>query len=658
MCGLAGIISSSSDLEIKNITELMSKELLRRGPDSNGNYFDSKNFHNNTVSLVHRRLSIIDLSSKGHQPMSSKSGRYIIAFNGEIYNFKSIKRKIDNVKNVEWNGNSDTEVLIESIDVFGLKKTLNNLVGMFAFALLDKQEQKLYLTRDRFGEKPLYYGFIRDGVNKSLVFASEIHAIRKIPFFKESIDELSLNYFMRLSYIPSPLSIFKNISKVKSGNMVIFNLDKNLFCLDPEIKQWFSYEKLFSSNVNSKFTNENEAITALDRSIKKSTLDQSISDVPLGCFLSGGIDSSLIAATLQGQSIRKINTFTIGFNNAEFDESKYAKKVADFLGTNHHEFILEPNDALNIIEDLPNIYSEPFADSSQIPTALICQKIKNKGITVALSGDGGDEVFGGYLRHFMVPNLWSKMRLIPFELRKVLGNIFLNKQFLVINNLIFRNSINFENKLIKFASRLKYVRSQEELFKSLIIDNFNEKMYTKHFLESINNLSINKVNLFPNLDSEEGIDFCEKMLIWDTMSYLTDDILVKVDRASMFYSLETRAPFLDHRIMEIASRIPSGFKIKSNYGKHILRKLLYRYVPKELVERPKAGFALPINDWLRGPLKVWADDLIHSKDPYINQEFAKKIWKLHLGGNNSNSIILWRMLMWKYWLLSNFSNNF
>ena len=656
MCGLAGIISSSSDIEIKSITDIMSDELIRRGPDSYGKYYDSTNFNNNLVSLAHRRLSIIDLSDKGHQPMISKSKRYIIAFNGEIYNFKSIKRKIDNVKNVIWDGNSDTEVLIESIDVFGLKKTLNLLVGMFAFSLIDKQENKLYLVRDRFGEKPLYYGFIGNSNEKSLVFASEIHAIKKIPFFQENIDELSLDYFLRLSYIPSPLSIFKNILKVRPGNMVIFNLGKKLFNEKPQINQWFSYEELFSKNINSKFANENDAIKALDKSIKKATLEQSISDVPLGCFLSGGIDSSLIAATLQGQSSKKINTFTIGFDNNEFDESKYAKKVADYLGTNHHEFILEPNDALKIIEDLPNIYSEPFADSSQIPTALICQKIKSSGITVALSGDGGDEVFGGYVRHFMVPNLWSKMRIIPFEIRKLLGELFFKKQFSVLNNLLFFNSYNFENKLIKLASRLRFVRSQEELFKSLIIDNFNAQMYTNSCLDSIINSHNKKVNLFPNLNSEKNIDFCEKMLIWDANSYLTDDILVKVDRAAMFYSLETRAPFLDHRMIEIASRIPSNFKIKNNYGKHILRKLLYKYVPRELVERPKSGFSIPINDWLRGSLKIWAEDLIHSKDSYINESFAKKIWADHLEGNNSNSIILWRILMWKYWLFSNAKN--
>ena len=256
----------------------------------------------------------------------------------------------------------------------------------------------------------------------------------------------------------------------------------------------------------------------------------------------------------------------------------------------------------------------------------------------------------------MVPNLWSKMKIIPFEMRKLLGEFFLKKQFLVFNNIYFFNSYNFENRLTKLASRLRFVRSQEDLFKSLIIDNFNEQMYTNSCLGSIINSYNKKVNLFPNFNSEKHIDFCEKMLIWDSLSYLTDDILVKVDRASMFYSLETRAPFLDHRMIEVASRIPSHFKIKNNYGKHILRELLYKYVPKKLVERPKAGFAIPINEWLRGPLKVWANDLIHSKDSYISDSFVKKIWTQHLGGDNSNSIILWRILMWKYWLYSNYSS--
>lgn len=653
MCGLAGIISlSSSNFDIKDTLNLMSEEIERRGPDSFGYYFDRKNLNN--ISIAHRRLSIIDLSEKGSQPMKSKNGRYVIAFNGEIYNHKWIKRKIDNIKSVSWYGTSDTEILLESIQTFGLQETLKLAVGMFAIALLDKQEDKLFLIRDRFGEKPLYYGFIGEGTEKCLVFASELSAINKIPFFKKEIDPISLDYFLRLSYVPNHLSIFKNISKVKAGSMSIFNIDQNFLNNKEVILSWFSYQDLYSKNKNSKFRNENEAIYELDKAIKTSTIDQSVSDVPLGCFLSGGIDSSLIASTLQNSSSKKINTFTIGFKNDKFDESKFAKKVANYLGTNHNEFILEPQDALNIIYDLPNIYSEPFADSSQIPTALISRNIKNAGITVALSGDGGDEVFGGYVRHYMVPNLWKKIKLLPFGLRKKIGEILLNTNYNILNKFVSYENYNLEHKIFKLANRLKVVRTQEELFKSLIIDDFNKNLYSDNFLKSLNAFNTNKeVDLFPDFKNIKEENIVEKMLIWDALGYLPDDILVKVDRASMFYGLETRAPFLDHRISEVASRIPNNLKVKSNYGKYILRKLLYNYIPKSLVDRPKAGFGVPIEEWLKGPLKSWAKDLINSEDGYINQNYLHNIWIEHIEEKKDNSTILWRVLMWRFWLFSN-----
>lgn len=658
MCGIAGIISSSSsNFDNKDILNLMSVEIVRRGPDSFGNYFDRKNLNN--ISIAHRRLSIIDLSEKGSQPMKSKNGRYVIAFNGEIYNHKWIKRKIDNIKSVSWDGTSDTEILLESIQTFGLKETLKLAVGMFAIALLDIQEDKLFLVRDRFGEKPLYYGFIGSGIERSLVFASEISAIIKIPFFKKEINPISLDYLLRISYVPSPLSIFKNISKLKAGSMAIFNLDNDLFNNKEKILSWFSYQELYSKNKSSKLNNENETIYELDKVIKTSVVEQSVSDVPLGCFLSGGIDSSLIASTLQNSTSKKINTFTIGFQNDKFDESKYAKKVANYLGTNHNEFILEPQEALNIIYELPNIYSEPFADASQIPTALISRNIKNAGITVALSGDGGDEIFGGYVRHYMVPNLWKKMKLLPFSLRKKIGEIILKTNYNILNKFVSYENYNFEDKIFKFANRLKVVRSQEELFKSLIIDDFNKNLYCDDFLESINEFSENKqVDLFPDLENINEANIVDKMLIWDSLGYLPDDILVKVDRASMFYSLETRSPFLDHRISEVACRISNNLKVKSNYGKYILRKLLYNYIPKSLVDRPKAGFGVPINEWLRGPLKLWAEDLIHSDDGYINKNYLQKIWIEHIQEKKDNSTILWRVLMWRYWFFSNSKNIF
>lgn len=650
MCGIAGIVTSSNNIDIEKTATIMAEEILSRGPDSAGLF--SFNFKKNNIAISHRRLSILDLSPQGNQPMKSKNKRFVLAFNGEIYNHKFLKRKIDNIKDIKWSGNSDTEILVESIAIFGIKKTLELAVGMFSIVLLDNQEEKLYLLRDRLGEKPLYYGFIGDSNNKSLVFASEINAISKLPFFKKELNALSFEYFLRLSYIPKPLSIYKDIFKIKPASMIIFNLKDNLNQKPKEI-DWWSYINIASKNIDNKFDDEEEALKQIEKNLDLSIKEQSISDVPLGCFLSGGIDSTIIAAKLQSQNKHRIKTFTIGFNDKEFDESKYAKKIANFIGTDHKEFIISPNEIFNIINELPKIYTEPFADSSQIPTALICKEIKKAGITVALSGDGGDEIFGGYVRHYMIDNIWSKINLLPFNIRKTIGINLSKLPSQYWNNINLFKRQNLGQKIIKLNQSLINSQSRESFYKSLVIDSNLDDLYSDEFKELIGmNKFKNNFNIFPLIENKK-IDFIDKILIWDALLYLTDDILVKIDRASMHYSLETRAPFLDKRLVELATRIPSNMKVKKNYGKHILRKLVYKYIPKEYVERPKSGFAIPLGQWLRKDLKSWAEEFIYYEDDFINQKRLVKIWNQHQNYICDHKIILWRIIMWRAWLIEN-----
>lgn len=656
MCGFAGYLTNSisEDIEMNNILDGMSAELIHRGPDDQGSWVNI----NDGIAMGFCRLAILDLSSAGHQPMTSKSGRFVITYNGEIYNHNHLREKINNesIKKDDWLGTSDTETLLAAFELWGISKTLKNCIGMFSIALWDIEEKTLTLARDRFGEKPLYYGM----VNHSLVYGSELKPFKKFPHFKNKISRRSLREFLKFNYVPTPLSIYQDIFKIEAGSFAQFKLqDKKIKQISYE-KYWSLEEVILSCKENS-YSKESNAIKDLEEQLIQSIKLQMQSDVPLGAFLSGGVDSSLIVSIMQKISDKPIKTFTVGFEDSEFDESKFAKKIANHLGTDHKELFVTSDEVRSIIPKIPKIYDEPFADFSQIPTHIVC-KAAREHVTVALSGDAGDEIFAGYNRYFWGPSLWKKLQIIPFRFRKVLGKIILilPKQawfFLekIINFFVPANrGINRLNeKIYKLGTRLSWIQSIDDLYFSLIsewqdapgiviAENNQKELLPDNFM-MLNN--VNDINLE---------DPTERMMYQDSNGYLQDDILCKVDRAAMATSLETRVPFLDPEIVKLSWRFPLEMKVQGTLGKKILRKVLYKYVPKNLIERPKIGFGLPIGDWLRGPLKDWASDLLSPKriqqEGYLNQDYINQAWNQHLTGKRDNTYKLWSVLMFQAWL--------
>ena len=664
MCGIVGFISNSSYNSDKliDIVSSMSKVISHRGPDDSGVWSDDSC----NIALAHQRLSILDLSNAGHQPMLSPSERYIVSFNGEIYNHLELRIDLSKkYNNISWRSTSDTETLVTAFDKYGVRETLDKVVGMFAFALWDMHEKELYLARDRFGEKPLYYGWSHG----NFIFASELKSLNKFPGFSNNINREALNQYLRLMYVPSPYSIYEDIYKLEAGCMIrikaetppvkIPNAPLKLPVMSQnfKIEQWWSLEDAVKSGISSQITDVDQANYEIEKQLKNSISLQSLSDVPLGAFLSGGIDSSLTTALMQEQSNKPINTFTIGFEEKKYDESVYASAVAKHLGTNHTEVIITSNEARDVIPLLPDIYDEPFADSSQIPTYLV-SSIAKKQVTVALSGDGADELFGGYNRYTQGPSIWEKMAKIPRPLRQALGLSIggipiagWDQAGRLLNSLKFgsRNFAQLGDKAYKVATRLKEMKTLNEIYLNPVSEWPQQ---------------INLVKGLPNSKDQFNSRFCEeielltspeyKMMFLDCKTYLSDDILCKVDRASMSVSLETRAPFLDHRLAELAWRLPLNMKINNGQGKYILRQLLYKYVPRELIERPKMGFGVPLGQWLRGPLCEWAEELLNEKrlerEGYLNPQPITEIWKQHLSGKYDYSARLWAILMFQAWL--------
>ncbi len=510
MCGIVGAVTGVNNKnKILDIVNQMAKEIIHRGPDSSGVYLDK----DLSFCCAHQRLSILDLSKTGNQPMESYDNRYVIAFNGEIYNFQEIKSNLNLETNIKWRGSSDTEVLVNAIAYWGLEKTLKLSKGMFAFALLDKKLKKLSLIRDRFGEKPMYFGFAGFSSSRALVFGSEISALMQFPSFNKEVNLNAIDTLMRFSCIASDLTIYKSINKLKPGHIVDFDLEK-CFETNPNVYRWWNYKNTIQKNDKLQFKSEKEAINNLEIVLKNAVKECSISDVPTGCFLSGGIDSSLIATLLAQVSARKINTFTIGFEDKNYDESVEAKKIAEYLGTKHEEIILKPDEVLKIIPNIPSIYSEPFADSSQIPTSLICREIKKKGIDVALTGDGGDEVFGGYVRHFKGSYSWSKIKLIPYPVRSSIGSFlrsFPYNKYSPIN--LFNKNNNFYQKVLRTAIRLENIKNSDDLYRSLLIENIDNSIFSKSFInELVNPLYKNfeELNNFPSSKHNDEViwSFC------------------------------------------------------------------------------------------------------------------------------------------------------
>jgi asparagine synthase (glutamine-hydrolysing) len=642
MCGIAGFwMDGPSGVDPLEILKRMGNSIAYRGPDDSGRFFDPAT----GLGLMHRRLSIIDLSVAGHQPMSSESGRYLIVFNGEVYNFEEIRNEIGERR---WRGHSDTEVMLEAIERWGLDAAVGRFVGMFAFALWDRKEGALHLVRDRLGVKPLYYG----RVGCDFVFASELKAIRKFPGFSADIDLEALALFMRHNYIPTPHSIYRGINKLKPGCILSLRAGAA-----PEVRSYWSAGEMAAKGLADQVQGSDfDVIEELHRRLLSAVGLRMIADVPLGAFLSGGIDSTAVVALMQAQSSRPVKTFTIGFGEDSYDEATNAKKVANYLKTEHTELYVTPQEALDVVPLLPAMYDEPFADSSQIPTFLV-SKLARRSVTVSLSGDGGDELFGGYDRYFLAAKLWRGFKRVPRLVRKLASGI-IN----VIPTAVFDAAYRGAQPFIPKATRLSGVGDKAHKMARLFQAGDPESMYLSLISQFDRPSELVLGSGEPDTvvrairDSATDSTIEQMMMLVDLRTYLPDDILTKVDRASMAVGLEARVPLLDHRIVEFALRIPMDLKIHGGVGKWILRQVLYKYVPQPLVERPKMGFAVPIKEWLRGPLRDWAEALLSEKElnesAILNVKAIRKKWDEHVSGQQNWQSILWSVLMFQGWYAS------
>ena len=646
MCGISGFLDRSrrcGDQQLRDIVQEMVNALRHRGPDDVGAWADA----GAGIALGHRRLSILDLSPEGHQPMRSVCGRYVLSFNGEIYNFKALRRELETL-GYRFRGHSDTEVMLSCISQWEVFSAVKRFNGMFAFALWDRRERLLHLVRDRFGEKPLYYGW----VGKIFMFGSELKALRAHPDFDRAVDRNALAVYLRHHYIPAPYSIYKGISKVLPGTIVTIAPGDTGFA--PKVTPYWSVRAAAERGLAEPFSgSEAEAITRLDELCRDAVKLRMEADVPLGAFLSGGVDSSTIVSLMQAQSERPVQTFTVGFHEAVYNEAEQAKAVARHLGTAHTELYVTPKEAMAVIPRLPALYDEPFGDSSQIPTFLISE-LARRDVTVALSGDGGDELFGGYDRYLSCVNIWPKIRWMPLALRALAArglkkvsrqswDTAFHTMAPVLPKKLQRNP---GSRLHRLADLLTS-EAPEPVYLGLI------SQWEAHTSLVIGASEPSTV-LTDSAQWLKPSDFPHNMLYLDMMSYLPDDILVKVDRASMGVSLEARVPYLDHRVVEFAWQIPWSMKVRDGRGKWLLRQLLYDYVPAPLIDRPKMGFGVPIDAWLRGPLREWADELLDEKRlrdaGFLDPDPIRGKWVQHLSGIGNWEDHLWDVLMFQAWL--------
>jgi asparagine synthase (glutamine-hydrolysing) len=642
MCGITGFLLPETNPR-HPVHQFAEGGLLHhRGPDAFGYWFNAEQ----TVGLQHYRLAILDLSPAGAQPMLSADGRYVIAFNGEIYNHVELRSRLESEGLVaRWRGGSDTETLLAGISAWGLDKTLKACVGMFAIALYDRAERCLTLARDRLGEKPLYYGFIAG----AFCFASEPKAFRSvIGGGSLRLNASTLAAYMRLGYVPGAQSIYEDILRLSPGCTVTINsAEVRQEMLQLPQSYWSASDLPERCGHRETARMVPEVLDGLDNVLRNAVKEQMHADVPLGALLSGGIDSSLVVSMMQAQSLRPVRTFSVGLIDNAVDEAPYARRIAARLGTDHTELYVSPKDALDLIPRLPGVFCEPFADSSQIPTLLISQMAR-QSVKVVLTGDGGDELFGGYDRYFRVSNGWRIIEHVPVGIRRRLGNIAKKTPAGLINSVacLLGNPGGLKNpadRVYKIADAARSETASE----------LNERIISLW----------DPSKVIPGIKESESIftgslpsapTLIEQLMLADTLCYLPDDLLVKVDRASMAVSLESRSPFLDHRVVEYAWSLPLGQKIINGEGKAVLKLLLERYMPRELFERPKQGFGLPIDDWLRGPLKEWAEDLLSPEalqrcGLFEIKEIQKK-WREHTSGERNWHHHLWNVLMFQAWL--------
>ena len=640
MCGIFGLISSGVKVHKSQLSEIVNL-LEHRGPDASGIWLSN----DSTIGLGHRRLSILDLTNAGVQPMKSASGRYVITFNGEIYNFKKLRKELKAL-NLNFRGQSDTEVILAAFDIWGINITLNRLSGMFAIGVWDNQKNTLTLARDRVGIKPLYYGFGKKG----FCFSSELKPLVIWQNEMPQVSSSGLTEFLRFGYVPAPLSIFDGIYKLLPGHSIVICDGK----LQPSFPFW-ELEKVINKGILNPITDENEALSSLELSMQNSVSSHMVSDVPLGAFLSGGVDSSLVTSIMQSISSKPVNTFSIGFFEKGFNEAKHAAKVANHLGTSHTELYLTNREAQDIVPNISKMYDEPFADQSQIPTFLV-SSLARKHVKVVLSGDGGDELFAGYNRYLFVKKFWSILQNIPLPLRTIISSGLhgvkpnqWDKFFATIDPILpksFKPALPSQ-KIHKIASILP-THSLLELHGRLSSQWTNPDNILKPDFFCKDSLWLR------NLKSIHGISDVEQQMYWDTQTYLVDDILTKVDRASMRVGLEARVPLLDHELLELAWRIPLSMKLKNGESKWILKQLLSKYIPNDLIDRPKMGFSVPIDDWLRSSLREWAENLLDRKrieeEGYFSQNEVIRTWRAHQSGSINAGGPLWTLLMFQSWL--------
>ncbi|MCU0790602.1 MAG: asparagine synthase (glutamine-hydrolyzing) [Nitratireductor sp.] len=655
MCGLTGVWSHQGiDHEV---IERMTDRLRHRGPDGDGTWMDSEA----GLALGHRRLAIVDISQAGRQPMVSQCGRHVVVFNGEIYNHAELRREIEaDGAAPSWRGRSDTETLVAAIARWGFGPALRRASGMFAIACFDRKERVLRLARDRLGEKPLYYGW----AGGSFVFASELKALNAHPDFRQRLCRTALTQYLRFSHVPAPRSIWRGIFKLEPGT--VLTVDGRPPSFPPaapirpndrygtiRIDRYWSLAEVVAKGAAEPVTDPREAVDRLEQTLADAVRMQMMSDVPLGAFLSGGIDSSTVTALMQAASDKPVETYTIGFGEAEFDESGHARLVAEHLGTKHTEIPVTAAEARAVIPRLPELFDEPFADASQIPTFLVCEAAR-RHVKVALTGDGGDELFGGYPRHARAPKVWGWFSTMPFAVRQTLGTAMTAVP-------------------VEWWDRLGELRPGED--RGITGDRFHRVASRLSQVRSLDGLYLDLVSAWPDpaslMAGETGTgdlgllddpvpagaqDPASRMMYLDAMTYLPDDILCKVDRVSMGVSLETRAPLLDRDVVSLACRLPASMKIHDGVGKWALRQVLHRYVPRELVERPKVGFYLPVGEWLRGPLREWAESLLSRErlesEGLLDPGTVRRVWAEHLSGRRNWTARLWTVLMLEAWLES------